>query len=238
VQKWLGLADVWGLFWTLPFELMIYAGCSLLFGFGLLNRVGGKTCIAIVAAHAVWGLVMPTYIGKPAMPFDSMRGNVLFSFLFGLTAYRYCAGQLSRRMLYSFVGVLAMSSALVWARNHALYPSRVTLLDGLNFGRIWLVGVAAFLFLTEVRRRRMPRVACWLGRRSYPIYLLHPLVISLSLPIVQQWTFVPCVIFGTLLLAALVHRWVESPGIAWGKRIEKRFYPAKRPMPVPLRRAA
>jgi peptidoglycan/LPS O-acetylase OafA/YrhL len=40
-QGCLNRPNVWEVFWTLPYELMIYAACSVLFLFGLMRRVGG-----------------------------------------------------------------------------------------------------------------------------------------------------------------------------------------------------
>ena len=47
-------------------ELVIYATCSLLFGFRLLNRSGWLAGVAL-ASFAVFGLVQPLLDGKPVL---------------------------------------------------------------------------------------------------------------------------------------------------------------------------
>jgi peptidoglycan/LPS O-acetylase OafA/YrhL len=94
-----------------------------------------------------------------------------------------------------------------------------------------------FVCLVEARHRRMPKVACWLGRHSYPIYLLHPFILVLLTPTGWPvWAFMPCLVGCTLLLAALTHLLVEQPGIALGRLIEKRLRSATPTSPVPVRR--
>ena len=98
------------------------------------------------------------------------------------------------------------------------------------------LGFGSFVGLLAARGREMPRVACWLGRRSYPIYLVHPFVLLLlSSTSLSAWAFVPCLVGFTLVLAELVHRFVELPGIALGRRFERRPKVEDR---VEMRRAA
>ena len=66
---------------------------------------------------------------------------------------------------------------------------------------------------------------------------MHPFVLML-LP--TSWpvrAFLPCLLAGTLALAAVVHRLVELPGIALGRSLEKRLWPTAKAEPTPLRRA-
>jgi peptidoglycan/LPS O-acetylase OafA/YrhL len=238
LQGCLNCPHVWGVFWTLPYELLIYATCSLLFGCRLLNRVGGRVCIALVVVIALVGVGRPLLAGKP-MAIDGMRRVVLFPCLFGLVAHRYAAGQLGRRWLYGLLTSLAATVVLVWAVNHALFPSDVTPGQLGRMACLWGLAFSFFVCLLEARHRRMPKVACWLGRHSYPIYLLHPFVLVLLTPTGWSvWAFLPCLVGFTLLLAALTHRLIERPGIALGRLIEKRLRSATPTAPVLVRRAA
>ncbi len=243
VQGWVNRPHVWGVFWTLPYELFVYAAASLLFACGLLGRTGARACVGVLAVVVVWGVARPLLVGKPAV-IDGTRQSVLLCCVYGLMAYRYTAGRMSRRTFYGLVAGLVGVVAVVWAVNHAHFPAAVT---AANLGRMALLGglAAVFFFgLMELRHRQMPAVACWLGRRSYPIYLLHPLAMALLAGFDwSPWAYLPAMVCATLLLAAAAHRFVERPGIALGRRIERRrAAPVAVPIPVPVtepaRRAA
>jgi peptidoglycan/LPS O-acetylase OafA/YrhL len=177
-----------------------------------------------VLAYALVGVVRPFIVGRSTMPFDSMRSAVFFPFLFGLLSHRYASGQCSRRVLYTWVSLLGASVVLVWGVNYLLFPMATTTKQLVKFSLIWGLAFASFLFLLEARHRPTPTFAAWLGRRSYPIYLLHPfvLVVLSSTGWSALW-FMPSLIGLTLLLAALAHRFIERPGIALGRWIEKKW---------------
>ena len=71
-------------------------------------------------------------------------------------------------------------------------------------------------------RRRIPQ---FLGRISYSLYLLHPVVLLALLHLAREGMPVAAIIALMwaicIPLAALCYRWVELPGIALGKRIAR-----------------
>ncbi|MGY1708528.1 acyltransferase family protein [Geodermatophilus sp. SYSU D00758] len=82
----------------------------------------------------------------------------------------------------------------------------------------------------------------WLGRRSYGIYLVHPLALTAcakalpaGLPAHELWAGLGCLAL-TLLAADLAHRLVETPFIRLGRRWSAR--PRSAPAPVPVAGAA
>jgi peptidoglycan/LPS O-acetylase OafA/YrhL len=239
LQELLKLPHVWGVFWTLPFEVLIYIVCALLFACRLLDRIGARTCFALIAGFGLLSVARPLLSGKP-IPVDGMRNVVFACTLFGLIAHRYVEGRIGRRSLYGLLAAMAGAVLLGWGVNHALFPSEVRFGHLGRIALIWGLAFGFFVFLLEARRRPMPKLACWLGRRSYPIYLLHPFVLTFVPTSLPAWAFMPCLLAGALLLAALAHRLVELPGIALGRRIEKRFKPAARETaaPVEMRRRA
>jgi peptidoglycan/LPS O-acetylase OafA/YrhL len=236
LQGFLNQPHVWGVFWTLQYELVIYAVFSLLFACGWLNRVGGRVSLALIAGFALLGVGRVLFLGQSAG--IGLRMAVVACPLFGWLARRYTTGRLRRGTFYGLVTGLFAAVVLTWAVSHARFPSDTTPLQLGRFACLWGPAFVVFLGLLEARHRRMPRAACWLGERSYPIYLLHPFVIVMIPKGWPAWAFVPCLVASTLLLAALVHRLVEVPGIAWGRRLEKRLRRTAPPAPVELRRAA
>src|SRR5262249_45636561 len=117
LQSYLNCPHVWGVFWTLPCELLIYAVCSLLFACRLLNRIGGRVCITLMVVFALSAMANALLAGKPGV-MDGMRSIVLFPSVFGLIAYRYVTGRLGWRFLCGLLIGLAASVVLTWAVNH------------------------------------------------------------------------------------------------------------------------
>jgi peptidoglycan/LPS O-acetylase OafA/YrhL len=80
-----------------------------------------------------------------------------------------------------------------------------------------LVGVFVFSPLSRWRSR----LGVWLGEVSYSIYLWHPLAIALALAMWPGMGVVTLLatLALTLAMAAFSHRWIEKPGMAWGKKL-------------------
>jgi peptidoglycan/LPS O-acetylase OafA/YrhL len=77
------------------------------------------------------------------------------------------------------------------------------------------------LFVFSPLARWRSRLGEWLGEVSYSIYLWHPLAIALALalwPAMGVVTLLATLAL-TLALAAISYRWIEKPGMAWGKKL-------------------
>ena len=76
--------------------------------------------------------------------------------------------------------------------------------------------------------RRIARALGWIGRVSYPVYLLHVPVLLAALALAgERWRLGPgaavaAAVVATLALAWLVHLAIERPGIALGRRLTRR----------------
>ncbi|MCB1888094.1 MAG: DUF418 domain-containing protein, partial [Rhodocyclaceae bacterium] len=98
--------------------------------------------------------------------------------------------------------------------------------------------IAILAFLVALRAWRAPGpVMAYLGRISYSIYLLHPVVVVALFHLAAAAQFERFSTLGLVaiqgvvmvlsaLLAALCFRWVEAPAIEAGSRIGRRFRPA------------
>jgi peptidoglycan/LPS O-acetylase OafA/YrhL len=235
MQRWLGHPNVWEVFWSLHFEVAFYVVCSLLSACGLLRRIGARTFAWLLVGFA---LACTARLLRTKNPTDDAYNYlIVLSSLFGMAAHRYTAGRMSRRAFYGLLAGLFGVMFFVWGVNHHLYPAVATHGQLIRIVVVGGVGYGAFVWLLELRGRTMPWPACWLGRRSYPIYLVHPFVLLLLTHTDwPTWAFLPCLIGGALLLAELTHRFVERPGIDLGRMLEKRREPAA--APAVLRRAA
>jgi len=93
------------------------------------------------------------------------------------------------------------------------------------------IGLAALFVAVALRER--PAAGRWLawlaplGRISYPVYLVHVPVLLAALALVRERAGLPApvavaaAVLGTLAAAAAVHRFVEEPGIALGRKLTR-----------------
>jgi peptidoglycan/LPS O-acetylase OafA/YrhL len=229
--------DVWGVFWTLQWELIIYATCSLLFAAGLLRFSGWIAALALTG-YGLLGLARPLFAGS----LFSVGGQRLLYMapLAGLVAQRALTRRIPAGMSVAFVLGQTCVMGAVWSLNHLLFPARMTSACLWELACTWGTAYTCFLLLLTARKFPMLAVAGWLGRISYSVYLLHPFVL-LILPPWPTWAFLPALLSGTLLISDLAYRLVERPGIQLGRAIERRWWPTtveSSPSLGPLRQAA
>ena len=223
LQGFLDYPHVWGVFWTLSIELVLYAACSLLFACGLLHRVGGVVFLAILVGCVAYGIGRPLLIGEPFV--QDVLLSLYLAPLFGLLAQRYVSGRLSRKRFYALFALLFGMLVAVWVVNRNLFPLRT----GHMGLKPTLLAYACFFLLLEMRGRAMPAAGCWLGRVSFSVYLFHPLVMLWLAPLGPTgWAYLPCLIALSLLLSAATYRLVEEPGILLGRLVERRLLPPPR----------
>jgi len=213
-QRFLGIEDLIGVYWTLQVEMVFYGLCALLFLAQVLDspkRLGrlvtGLALALLVAAllRRFLGLGLP--VGW---------GLYLLMMLFGAWL-RLAAPDRARK--WRAAGALALLLlAVCWA---LYYPQA--------FSRHWLshftgFAVALVLFLALHRSRHLSwRPLVRLGELSYSLYLLHSLMRPASLllwPNLGQWPLGAFLVqVGlSLVLSALVYRVIEQPGVRLGRR--------------------
>jgi peptidoglycan/LPS O-acetylase OafA/YrhL len=179
----------------------------------------------VTALCLVLAVVTPVYLGSYLTPGlwahftqPSVLSYKLNVFLCGmLLAKWFEAHQGSKRYIYLWLGLSAI----------CLLPSRPS---------VWVV-YAAFIFMmvrpaSALSRFMSSKVLAVLGDWSYAVYLIHifamvPILWALNSQVaLAQWSAsarfaAACVVCIPLILlmAALLYRFVEKPGIALGRRL-------------------
>jgi peptidoglycan/LPS O-acetylase OafA/YrhL len=86
----------------------------------------------------------------------------------------------------------------------------------------WSLAYVFFFGAFALRQERFPRPFLWLGRVSYSLYLMHPLLVVL----VVHWTDRPLaflfVAVVSLLLANTTYKYIELPFQDLGRRMQRR----------------
>lgn len=75
-----------------------------------------------------------------------------------------------------------------------------------------MLAITAIAFIREPTGT-LHSIALWLGRLSYPIYLLHPIVYSHLTPKMASWSVarIAVTVAATVVISALVYKTVEKP---------------------------
>ena len=230
--------------WSIGLEMQFYLAMPFLM-LALGPRLRWPRALALTAAAVLLAFAVRGYSAAFDMPsFLPMKLGV---FLIGM----FAAYGVARRDLRAPAALVARIVVLALAarRDHATW-TLAALSAGflLLVGGAWLPGVGALhRALAPVRRALASRPGHWMGETAYGLYLVHLLVL---LPVaawlagfdgyLQMKSSLRFALAGAIALAAslaiatLVHRWVERPGIALGKRLVRRL----RARDVPARAAA
>jgi peptidoglycan/LPS O-acetylase OafA/YrhL len=209
LQELLGYQQILIIFWTLCLEVQFYLVLLILvWAAARLSRpiMGGL--------HVVLALLsVAAYCGA----FPSLPGLFLpnwFMFLAGCTVAWCNAGRLPRWFpAWVAVGCLVLGARL-WNPEPLISGLAVAIL-------------AAGVWWPHVMRSLTARPIQWLGRISYSLYLVHPLIGERLQNVGRRicgerlgwlWAWLIVALVASLLTASLFHRWVEAPCVALARR--------------------
>jgi peptidoglycan/LPS O-acetylase OafA/YrhL len=195
---------------------------SLLFGLALLilPRGRGGACLLLVAA-ALWGLLSGV---------DGLGRSVLMG------VGGFCLGALSYSLHLS-LGLLPLGQRAFTLLEVTVLALLALILDSAYAYRdlyaVALFALALFIFAFEgglVSRLLHRGLFRHLGRWAFAIYLGHlavfmalgnlvPLLFRDGRPALLDTLLAPVAVLAVIALAALLHRYVERPGMALGRRL-------------------
>jgi peptidoglycan/LPS O-acetylase OafA/YrhL len=227
LQRFIGIPDVLGVFWTLQIELIFYFIITVM----IMARVVGRrdyfrkmfylmvaASLALSAARGFSHIKLPV-----ALPM-----GMTLMFLAGYIRHCRLASQTFPRLeiclyLFTLAPVCLMG-----------YGAGVTVQDD-PYRWMLAYGVGLALFLLFETREGAPRFCIFLGSISYSIYLLHESVIKLVQTMLgdTRHLSVGCLsIVGVVIISWLNYRMVERPFQQIGRNLIHRHVVPSVPQPI------
>jgi peptidoglycan/LPS O-acetylase OafA/YrhL len=220
LQRFLGVPDMIGLYWTLQVELIFYLLCTALFAVRQTGRehwlaLGFLAC-AVLAAAARGALAIRIPVGLALALALMFWGSVWRRYLVDRDAD---ALRWSVCFLAAFALLMPLISVLGYGTDLGFHETWYRYL----LSYFAAVGLVVLVTLCRVQGR----VLSWLGRVSFSIYLFHPLVHASYFMLVPMAALPPhvhvaLVIALTLCLAQLVYAFVEAPAMRYGRALSEK----------------
>ncbi|HKT01489.1 MAG TPA: acyltransferase [Rugosimonospora sp.] len=213
-----GISSVLPPAWTLSIELIFYGQSGAAKARRLLDRsvYAGLAWLALYlalcGAERVLGRDLPRTL--PLLLFAASLGHALH--------LRDSNGSRSWLPLLAAGVVLVPAGAYLGVDPTGAWPP-------FTYSASFLAGVALFGTCYALRRYGFGAPLLFLGAISYAVYLFHPTVMDLVHEVPGLRAGLPFVLanlVAVVLVAWLVHRWLERPSIALGRRWTARRVPA------------
>lgn len=199
-----------GVYWTLAFEWLFYGGIALTIALGLYLHLP-KLLFTWLAAS---GAMLLLHVTNAPMRFITMAEYAPY-FVAGICFYRIHTRRAGFGDIFNLA--LAFMLALKWSQVHVQeYVNIYRLNENVVLTLVCLI-FGAFLLLVSGKLERFNRPGfAPLGALTYALYLTHQnigyAVLGLHGSKVEPgWPLLAGVIAEALLLAYLLHRWVETP---------------------------
>jgi peptidoglycan/LPS O-acetylase OafA/YrhL len=204
-------------YWTLTYELVFYAYIGLALRFGMLPAIEWFGLLWVAIGYLFLATLDSQHHHRTAILLLAYYSNF---FLIGMCLYRLYAG--NGRPI-TFLALLVAIAATAYGGGEQSFWAP---------GYLYVSITAAFAALVWFATSPYGRWLIWrplvfVGRISYPLYLVHCVLgfAIIRLGVEHGWTTLNGVIaasLASLLVATLVHYFVELPGERWSRSLLQR----------------
>jgi peptidoglycan/LPS O-acetylase OafA/YrhL len=222
-QDFVGVPPAIGVYATLTLELVFYITCTILFLFKLHTK-------SYMWAWGVFGLTVFGSVLAPLglekrLPMAAMI--YILSMFFGTVLYRYYSKVVTKRQLVQLlVAVVCVAIAGTYI-NYVLYKKEAEHFTFLAVMAPWTAGYAFFLGAFTFRNMIFPQVFSWLGKISYSVYLMHPVILGVTPNLSYRPLKLVVMLACTLILASATYNLIEQPLIELGRKLSKKIVVVK-----------
>ncbi|WP_172461829.1 acyltransferase family protein [Dyella jiangningensis] len=220
-QRFMGVHDVVGVYWTLQIEILFYVLIAVLMVTGRIADpraslwcLFGLCALSILMAvpRAVLSLKTPV---APAFSLVVMFASFVF---YHHRHAGFLSGRQLRYILSSVCAIMLGCFYLAYRKDWGFGETPLRFMLG------YAVGVG--LFIVFMRLDIKQPVLCALGRISYPLYLIHVPVREIITALMPSLGDIASALLGipaTVVLAAIMHRGVELPFNRMGRWLVARY---------------
>lgn len=208
---------LYGLGWTLNYEMFFYALFAL--ALGRSRRAAVLGLAAVLAALVAIGRAL----GPLPEPLRFWTDPIILEFVYGMgLGLIHAEGVRLGPVPRALLSIAALAMLVAVATRHG---ELATAFRALAYGIPAAMLVAALAFgRGDGAGGRLARAGTAVGDASYALYLIHPFVIRAGREIVWRaglagligpWTFVLLSLSGAVLASVAVYRLFERPATAW-----------------------
>ncbi|WP_166454907.1 acyltransferase family protein [Duganella aquatilis] len=221
LQGFVGIKNAVNVFWSLKFEMAFYFLMTAFAVTGMLKRpflIFMLYSAGTIALALGMRLVLHKYFAYGVFNLELM--------LLGWVLAEWHAKRLAGK--YAVISVIVgLGTTLIAAYTAFAGRTEELTVGTLSFvpmANAWLLSTVFFVAtLLTTQQVRWPRVLAWMGTVSYSAYLLHPLVLELSIHFLPPTAPTVVLEFAASFAAAWVcFRFIETPCIAYGKKVAPR----------------
>jgi peptidoglycan/LPS O-acetylase OafA/YrhL len=218
VQDFLHVKCALGNYWTLTYELVFYALCSILFYF----KMSQKLLLWTWAVISIFFLVNLSSALLLHQTLSAGRMGLVALAFYGTLLQRHFSGGPIPDDLRILAVVYCVAFASIFWLHYSIYPVDIGeryMRSAFGSDVSWAGGVLLFLGFYRLRHKELPGALLWLGRISYSVYLVHDLVLVLLPGWLPLWLGMFLLVAATLAFSQLTYWSIERPMVMLQHRL-------------------